>query len=80
MGVRSNDLMTPEVYEGVVMEVRGAGNFIMREKVFLICQESEVNGTPAAQSKFSLKEGDKIKAMVYRLPNKTYFVSELETK
>ncbi len=80
LGVNITDLMTPEVHEGMVMEVRGAGSFILREKLYIICQESDVNGTPATQAKFSLKKGDTVKATVYRLPNKTYFVSEMEIK
>ena len=79
-GVRVSDLMTPEVHEGVIMDVRGVGTFIMREHVYLILRESEVNGTPADQAKFSLKRGDTLKATVYRLPNKAYFVSDLEIK
>lgn len=74
----SADLMSPAVHDGVIMEVRDEGTFVMREKVYLIFKESEVNGAPAEQAKFTLKKGDKVKAAVYRLPNKAYFVSELE--
>lgn len=74
----SADLMSPTVHEGVIMEVRGEGTFVMREKVYLLFRESEVNGAPAEQAKFTLRKGDKVKAAVYRLPNKAYFVSELE--
>lgn len=76
----STDLILPETHEGVVMEVRGEGAFIMREKVYQIFRESEVNGSPAEQSGLSLRKGQKVKAVVYRLPNKVYFVSELQTK
>lgn len=78
--VNSADLMSPAVHEGVIMDVQGEGMFLMREKVYLIFRESEVNGASAEQAKFTLKKGDKVKATVYRLPNKAYFVSELEMK
>uniref|UniRef100_A0A831XG53 Uncharacterized protein n=1 Tax=Geobacter metallireducens TaxID=28232 RepID=A0A831XG53_GEOME len=78
--VSSADLVSPSVHEGVIMDVLGEGTFLMREKVYLIFRESEVNGVPAEQAKFTLKKGAKVRATVYRLPNKAYFVSELEIK
>lgn len=78
--VNSDDLISPTAHEGVIMDVLGEGAFLMREKVYHIFRESEVNGAPAEQAKFTLKKGDKVKATVYRLPNKAYFVSELEIK
>jgi len=76
--VSNADLTSPAVHNGLIMEVRGKGMFVMREKVYLIFRESEVNGVPAEQAHFTLKKGDKVKATVYRLPNKAYFVSALE--
>lgn len=80
LGATTAQLLNPEVLEGEIMAVRGAGTFVMREKLYRICRETEVNGTPAPLAKFTLKKGTRIKATVYRLRNKTYFVSELEIR
>lgn len=80
LGATTAQLMNPEVHEGEIMAVRGDGAFVMREKLYSICRESEVNGTPAPQAKFTLKKGARVKATVYRLSSKGYFVSELEIR
>lgn len=80
LGATTAQLMYPEVLEGEIMAVRGAGTFVMRENLYRICRETEVNGTPAPLAKFTLKKGARVKATVYRLRNKAYFVSELEIR
>ncbi|QSV44666.1 hypothetical protein [Geobacter benzoatilyticus] len=80
LGATTAGLMSPEVVEGEIMAIRGAGTFVMREKLYRICRETEVNGTPAPLAKFTLKKGTRVKATVYRIRNKTYFVSELEIR
>lgn len=75
--IDQSELVRLETHEGEIMDVNGANKFIMREKLYLILKETDVNGKPAEQAKFTLRKGAKVKALVYRLRNKAYFVSEL---
>ncbi|WP_298269853.1 hypothetical protein [Geobacter sp.] len=77
LGTSMEQLITPETHEGVIMEVNANNRFSMREKTYLILKETEIGGVPAGKASFRLKKGQKVKAVVFRLRNKAYFVSDL---
>ncbi|WP_298433908.1 hypothetical protein [Geobacter sp.] len=77
LGTSMEQLITPETHEGVIMEVYANNRFSMREKTYLILKETEVGGVPAGKASFRLRKGQKVKAVVYRLKSKAYFVSDL---
>ncbi|WP_052263446.1 hypothetical protein [Geobacter pickeringii] len=77
LGTGMDQLITSETHEGMIVEVHANNQFSMREKTYLILKETEVGGVPAEKASFTLRKGQKVKAVVYRLKNKAYFVFDL---
>lgn len=74
-----DSLLDPEVHQGVIIEIRDNHTFILNEKPYIILQESEIDGIPAANSANHLRTGMKVRVTSYRLPNKTNFASDITT-
>jgi len=74
-----DSLLNSEVHQGVIIEIRDNHTFILNEKPYIILQESEIDGIPAANSTIHLRTGMKVRVTSYRLPNKTNFASDITT-
>lgn len=71
------NMITPEVHEGVIMGTRGNHIFLLNEKPYLILQETEIDGIPADESTFQLRKGTKVRVTSYRLRDKSYFAADV---